>query len=182
VQAVSTTLAWAPDPVHLDRARSWRLDPAVAGAGLFVDLGSHMLDLLAHYFGPITEVRGQAGNRGGLYPVEDTVAGAFTFASGVEGVGLWSFVSGARIDRTEILGNAGRISFACFDAGPVVVETAAGRQELDIAHPAHVHQPLIQTVVDELLGRGRCPSDGVSGARTTVVMDRLLAGYRARRS
>jgi predicted dehydrogenase len=181
VQAVNTTLAWAPDPVHLDRGRSWRLDPVVAGGGLFLDLGSHMLDLLAYYLGPITEVRGQASNRGGLYPVEDTVVGAFTFAGGALGVGMWSFVSGTRVDRTEILGSAGRITFACFDAAPVVVETAAGRQELDIPHPAHVHQPLIQTVVDELLGRGRCPSDGASGARTTAVMDTLLATYRARR-
>jgi hypothetical protein len=40
--------------------------------------------------------------------------------------------------------------------------------------PAHVQQPLIQSVVDELLGRGTCPSTGESGARTSWVMDQLV--------
>jgi len=32
--------------------------------------------------------------------------------------------------------------------------------------------------VDELLGRGQCPSTGESAARTSWVMDRLLEEYR----
>jgi hypothetical protein len=36
---------------------------------------------------------------------------------------------------------------------------------------------LIQTVVDDLLGRGECPSTGESARRTSVVMDEVLAGY-----
>jgi hypothetical protein len=39
-----------------------------------------------------------------------------------------------------------------------------------------VQQPLIQTVVDELLGLGRCPSTGESAARTNWVMDQMLGG------
>jgi len=42
-----------------------------------------------------------------------------------------------------------------------------------------VHQPLIQTIVDELNGTGTCPSTGESGARTAWVMDRILEGFRA---
>jgi hypothetical protein len=44
-----------------------------------------------------------------------------------------------------------------------------------------VQQPLIQTVVDELLGRGHCPSTGESALRTTRVIDQILAGSRGRR-
>ena len=33
---------------------------------------------------------------------------------------------------------------------------------------------------DDLLGLGESPSTGESGARTSWVMDRMLAGYRAR--
>ena len=40
--------------------------------------------------------------------------------------------------------------------------------------PQHIQQPLIQSVVDDLLGTGECPSTGVSGARTNRVMEQLV--------
>jgi hypothetical protein len=36
---------------------------------------------------------------------------------------------------------------------------------------------MIQSVVDDLLGRGECPSTGESARRTSVVMDRVLDAY-----
>jgi len=44
--------------------------------------------------------------------------------------------------------------------------------------PEHVHQPLIQTIVDELNGSGKCPSIGESAARTAHVMEKILAEFR----
>jgi 1,5-anhydro-D-fructose reductase (1,5-anhydro-D-mannitol-forming) len=41
-----------------------------------------------------------------------------------------------------------------------------------------VHQPLIQTIVDEFNGLGHCPSTGESAARTARVVDRILAPLR----
>jgi 1,5-anhydro-D-fructose reductase (1,5-anhydro-D-mannitol-forming) len=180
VRAVAVTLFQPPEPAHLDRSNlPWRVLPEIAGAGIFLDLASHTLDLLDHLLGPIERATGHAANLGGLYPAEDTVTGQMVFASGVQAVGLWSFVASDRRDRVEIIGSRGRLTFATFDDEPLVLETAAGREELRIPHPPHVQQPLIQTVVDELLGRGRCPSTGTSGARTSGVMDALLASYRA---
>jgi predicted dehydrogenase len=174
-------LTQPPAPAHLDRkALPWRVNPKIAGAGLFLDLAAHTLDLCDHLLGPVAEARGEASNRGGLYDAEDTVSAELRFASGVTGVGFWSFVAGTRIDRTEIHGSKGRITFATFDEAPVVVETAAGRQELTIAHPPHVQQPLIQQIVNALLGRGSAVSTGETAARTSGVMDAILAGYRAR--
>jgi len=41
-----------------------------------------------------------------------------------------------------------------------------------------VQQPLIQTIVDELsTGKPSCPSTGESAARTTRVIDSLLATH-----
>jgi hypothetical protein len=45
-----------------------------------------------------------------------------------------------------------------------------------------VQQPLIQTVVDDLLGRGTCPSTGESARRTSAVMDAVLDSYYGGRS
>jgi 1,5-anhydro-D-fructose reductase (1,5-anhydro-D-mannitol-forming) len=161
----------------------WRIDPAISGGGLFVDLAAHTLDLLDFILGPIARVTGGAGNQAGLYGAEDIVHGAFEFASGVRGTGIWSFDAFGDVDRTEIVGSRGRVSFATFDNLPVTLETAtAGARAFDIPHPAHVHQPLIQTIVDELTSHGtaRCPSTGESGARTTRVMDQLLRAYYQR--
>jgi hypothetical protein len=52
--------------------------------------------------------------------------------------------------------------------------------EVDIPHPPHIQQPLIQSVVDELNGVGTCPSTGETAARTSRVMDQILASYYAR--
>ena len=83
-------------------------------------------------------------------------------------------------DRVEIVGTTGRITFATFDDRPIVLERQGVETPFVVPHPPHVQQPLIQTIVDELLGRGRCPSTGESGARTTAIMDRLLRSYYAR--
>ena len=177
--AVHMVLCEPPRPGHLPPSpTAWRLDPAIAGAGLFLDLGSHMLDLLDHLLGPITQVRGAAVNRGGLYAAEDTIAAQLGFESGVVAAATWSFVTGVKLDRTEILGTAGRLQYACYDDAPIVLETAAGRQEIPVPHPPHVQQPLIQTIVDQLRGRGRAASDASNGLRATAVMDQILASYR----
>ena len=51
-------------------------------------------------------------------------------------------------------------------------------EERPVGDPEHVHQPLIQTIIDELNGKGVCPSTGESGARTAKVMDAILADFR----
>lgn len=157
---------------------NWRVVPAVAGAGLFLDLGSHMLDILDYLLGPIRRVEGFAANQGAYYSAEDIVSGSFEFESGVLGTGTWLFTSFDRADWTEIEGTKGHIGYVCFDASPVLLTTSAGTQEIQVMQPAHVQQPLIQSIVDEFNGHGSCPSTGISAARTSWVMDQLLAEYR----
>jgi predicted dehydrogenase len=157
----------------------WRVRPEVSGGGLFVDLGSHTLDLLDHLLGPVAAVSGFAANQGGHHRAEDVVAGAFTFASGVQGVGLWSFDAHERRDEVEIAGTGGSLRFSSFGTEPLVLTTAAGTREIPAPYPATVQLPLIQSVVDALTGRGECPSTGASALRTARVVDALLAGHRA---
>jgi predicted dehydrogenase len=172
---VTITLHQPVSPRELDPSTlPWRVDPAVAGGGHFVDLASHMLDFLDYALGPIDIAYGLASNQAGRYAAEDIVTGTFRFGSGVHGVGTWCFSAFERRDHTEIVGTAGRIAYPTFDAGPVVLTTPDGVTEFSIDHPPHIQQPLIQSVVDALNGVGTCPSTGDSGARTSWVMDRLL--------
>ena len=166
--------------VGVTGALPWRVDPAVAGGGHFVDLASHTLDLLDHLLGPIASAVGGAANQGGFYRAEDIVSAALAFESGVRGTGLWCFTADRNEDRVEIVGSAGRISFSTFDEAPVVLSKESGVETFTVPHPPHVQQPLIQTIVDALRGRGTCPSTGESGARASRVMDALLQSYYER--
>lgn len=158
----------------------WHVRPEISGGGLFVDVGCHTLDMLDYLLGPIVSVSGHAGNQQHGYPAEDTVSMSFAFASGVQGGGAWNFCSFREEDRVEIVGDKGRIAFATFGNGPIVVETAEGVREFVIENPLHIQQPLIETIVAELNGRGTCPSTPESAARTSWVMDQVLAGYYGR--
>lgn len=158
----------------------WRVRPEIAGAGRFLDLASHTLDLLDFFFGSIAHARGHALNQAGLYDAEDIVAGSFMFESGALGTGVWCFTTGHKEDVVEIVGDKGRISFATFGFAnePVRLETLKGSEEFVIPHPPHIQQPMIQAIVDELNGKGKSPSNGDSAARTNRVMDEMLFDWR----
>ena len=158
----------------------WRVDAARSGGGLFVDMMSHTLDFLDFVFGPIEDARGFAANQGGAYAAEDVVAASWRFASGVQGSGAFCYAADRDEEWNEIVGAAGRIRFSTTRAVPIRVQRGEAVEEIPLADPPHVHQPLIQAIVDELNGRGRCPSTGESGARTTKVIDRILGEHRQR--
>jgi predicted dehydrogenase len=175
VRFVSTTLYQPAAPEDLaSETLPWRVVPEIAGGGRFVDLASHTLDFLDYTLGPIVEVQGQASNQAGKYRAEDMVTGTFRFASGVQGTGTWCFSAYDKFDVTEIVGDKGKISFSTFGAEPVKLITGMDVVEHAFDYPQHIEQPLIQIVVDELNGIGKCPSTGETAARTSWVMDRML--------
>lgn len=162
------------DPTQLP----WTVLPALSGGGIFVDLACHTLDLLDYLFGPITAVGGHAGSQRKAYPAEDTVSMSFAFGNGMQGAGIWNFCSFKNYDNVEIVGDRGRLAFSTFGDGPIVLENGDGLREFRLDNPRHIQQPLVETVVAELTGRGRCPSTGASASRTTWVIDQVLAEYR----
>lgn len=162
-----------------DRAPAgWRLDPAVSGGGLLLDLGSHALDLFDWLLGPLVDVSGTAARTDPDGRVEDVVAMRFRTTSGVPGSALWDFAgAGPYEDRVQIGGTEGTLRFAVFGGEPVRLEARGGEEIFPAETPVHIQQPLVQTVVDTLRGQGTCPSTGESAARTSRVMDEVLAGY-----
>lgn len=162
-----------------DEARSWRVTPEIAGAGLFFDLGSHCLDLLDFLVGPIADVTGFSVNSGRAYTAEDVTGAAFRFAAPIAGTGLWNFNAAAPEDGIIVSGTDGQLHTPVFADTDVTVVRGGERRVFEIRNPPHVHQPLIQTIVDELHGQGRCPSPAESAARTSWVMDRCVTGYYA---
>lgn len=155
----------------------WRLRAEESGGGLFMDVGCHALDLIDHLCGPLLDVAGEARNQGGRYREEDRVEMHWTHGSGLTGAALFDFAAEGEQDEMRIEGEQGMIACSLFEEAPVCLKTDAGVEQLDVPHPPHVHQPLIQAVVNELRGVGRCPATAEAGLRTARVMDAVLESY-----
>jgi predicted dehydrogenase len=156
----------------------WRVLPDIAGGGYFVDLAAHTLDILDYFLGPILHATGSAENQAGLYPAEDIVTAHFKFESGIIGTGIWCFTAGTHSDLVEIVGSQATIRFSTFGDQPIELIRTTGHKKWKIDHPAHIQQPHIQSIVNELNQNGYCPSNGKSAARTNQVIDWILADWR----
>ena len=156
----------------------WRVIPEISGGGYFFDLASHILDILDFYFGPIASAEGIAANQMEQYPAEDVVSASFIFGNGIVGNGVWCFSTDRNEDLIEIFGEKGKITFSGFTTAPVKLYTANDEKSWAIENPKHIQLPHIQSIVDELLGKGVCPSHGDSAAGTSWVMDRMTENWR----
>jgi predicted dehydrogenase len=176
---VQMQLFVAPSDEERKGNLSWRVDPAISGGGHFFDLASHQLDYLDFIFGPITKINSIVRNQSGLYQPEDFVTASFLFPENIVGTGTWCFsasIESAR-DTIEIIGNKGSIHFSTFSFNPIVLNNEAGRQEFVNERPEHVQFNLIERIVQTLNGNGNSPSTGISGARTSKVMDEIVKEY-----
>ena len=160
---------------------NWRFDPTIAGAGQFLDLASHGLDILDFLISPITRASGYALNTGGTYKAEDVTTATFEFESGVLGTGCWNFNADHSANTITFTGSNGTLQTPVFSDTDIILKRDGQQESISAPNPAHVHQPLIQSIVDELLGNGQCESTGESGARTSWVMDQCLITYYGER-
>lgn len=163
-------------PAHR-RENGWRVDPAIAGGGLFLDLGSHALNALQWIVGPFENVRGSSSAIHSSSVVEEMVTLQWTHGRAL-GTGLWNFASAFNEDTIELIGTEGRLAWSCFGRGDLTLSRGSSTETTSHPNPPHVHQPLIQSIVDELNGDGICPSDAISGMRTSEIMDVALAEFR----
>lgn len=159
---------------------NWRTDPEVAGGGYFFDLAAHQLDYLDYVLGPVKTVVGNAANQAGLYQAADIITSSFVFENGVQGCGTWCFTvdSASEKDEMVFVGSKGQLRVSFFGAPELHIEKSGSPTEtLTFDLPHHIQQPLIQTVVDDILGKGNCPSTGESAVRTNWVMEEMTKNY-----
>jgi predicted dehydrogenase len=157
----------------------WRVDPVMSGGGHFFDLACHQLDYFDYLFGPVQKVKSVVLNQGGLYQAEDFVTAEFVFPENIVGSGTWCFSVSKESNRDfiEITGTEGYIRFSTFNFEPIVLVNVSGRQEFINERPEHVQYYLIEKIVQALEGKGTSPSTGITGARTSWVMDEIVAEY-----
>jgi predicted dehydrogenase len=168
VRAVNSVRCQPPKP------QSWQIVHGLSGGGWFFDAACHTVDWLDHLFGPLRDVRGRAVSHGGR--VEDTVAISYTIGDGIVGSGTWCFDSDVNYDSTAVIGTKGAVSLSISAPDDIHLVRGDHHERIALPDPPHVHAPLLQTIVDEWNGSGRCASTGFTATRTAVVMDTVLSG------
>jgi len=161
------------DKEMADPGRAWRIDPSMAGGGLFHDLSPHQLDMMLYLFGEIERATGIATTQGNSYKADDIVAGNILFRNKVLFEGVWCFNVPPEIEKEccEIIGTEGKISFSFFEHKPILV-TRNGKTETIVIDPLqHVQQPMIEKIVDYFRGKQSNPCSGETGLQVMELID-----------
>jgi predicted dehydrogenase len=159
---------------------NWRVDPALAGAGLFYDLAPHQLDLLIHFLGKPTSAIGLAVNQAGLYTAEDLVVGVAQLPHQVLFNGTWCFTTpeGKEEDIFEIQGSAGSLRFAVF--GHALTIEHNGIIEIEkFQPPQHIQQPMIEKIVQYFLGNADNPCSAADAIQSMEMMEQFAYGSQS---
>ncbi len=145
---------------------AWRVDPSIAGGGLFHDLAPHQFGLMNYFFGEAEKVSGTSLNQGSLYEADDMVAGNIVFKNGVLFNGIWCFNVSPEDekDHCRIVGEKGSIAFTFFNQREVIVTVNGKKETLSFDILQHVQQPMIEKIVEYFLDEGPNPCSGEEGA------------------
>lgn len=151
---------------------NWRLNPAVAGGGLFHDLAPHQLDLMLYYFGNTKSFHGISVNQSGDENVDDLVTGHILFENDIVFTGVWCFTvaNGANEDICEIYGSKGKISFPMF-GHEINLTINEKTEKLKFEALQHVEQPMIEKVVSYFLDQAENPCSAQEAIKTMELLD-----------
>ncbi len=96
---------------RVDMTRRWNSDPAISGGGVLIDNGTHSVDVVRYFLGPVVEVMAVEAKRIQNLAVEDTATMLLRTADGVLGtVDLSWSVEKATDAYLTLYGSQGTIS------------------------------------------------------------------------
>ena len=156
------------------RTGAWRQDPEQSGGGVYIDNGSHCIDLLRFFFGEVVSAGAFVETLVEGYAVEDTASSILKLANGAQAVVTCQWSTGdPDADRNavmEILGTDGAIlsspQHEKFSRGRLLVATDSGEQSYSFEESTHVN--LLEEFA-AAVAEGRTPAisieDGIAAQR-----------------
>ena len=179
IRYVYVTQTKPVEDTELDRENlPWRVIPEISGGGKFLDMGVHVLDCLAMFFGEYEYMNGIACNQGGYYDAEDTVVATFKFKSGIPGSGSWCYVADKDTNEVQIVGEKGRIVYDGLSAKRFVLEVGGKEETFTFEVPEHASMPYQQAVVNELIGKTDSEANFEQAINVVKMTDMILEQYK----
>lgn len=159
---------WLPGE---DAARTWLLDPALAGGGPLYDVGSHRIDVMNFLFGEPARATAQLSNAVHALKVEDCATVVIEYRSKVRAVVDVRWNSRVPRDEFRIVGTNGEMELTPLN-GPDLIYPG-GREHLP-TH-ANLHFPCVQNFVNAVLDGAPLLSSGATALWTDWVTEQALA-------
>ena len=150
---------------------AWFTDPALAGGGAFMDLGTHAVHLVRTLLGPVRRVFATIGNVSGAYPrVDDFGVAIFEFANGVRGVVEASWVQNGGICPLEIAGSRATL----FDMPGTGLVTSVPKAEPLPVPPGEMRPKRVDRLIAAIQGtitREELDADLLAAADAVAIME-----------
>ncbi len=99
----------AQSGIWYEPGNNWRLDPAISGGGVLMDLGPHVFDLMLQFGGPAARVSAFIANLHFKYDVEDFAQVRLEFERGGVGLVELSYCVRSYGGRLEAYGTGGTV-------------------------------------------------------------------------
>lgn len=177
VQSVDFFLNRIFDPKEAET--KWLYNPVLSGGGKFYDIAPHTVDIFQFLFGDINEVHGSAENCGTGCPLENFVIMDVITAQDIQGHLRFCCTAKEKSDRMTVTGTAGKMEFSVHGKQDIQVWDRNGilHYSTVVKDPVTVELPMVQTVVEDLLGLGRCLSHARDVLITYDVIDQVLDDF-----
>jgi predicted dehydrogenase len=174
IRHISWQLHKPPNSSDLNKTYNWRVDKNIAYGGYFDDVGSHGLNLFSFLLGDIIHAKGVCTNQQNLYSAKDSITASWMHPNNITGSGSWNFGAFKRVDRVNIFGSDGEITFSVLDEHPIEYENHKKKESLTIPNPQNIQLYHAKNIKKHLNNISIHPSLGESGVHTNWVMDKIL--------
>jgi predicted dehydrogenase len=160
------------DPAPTDPKR-WRVHKSESGGGVLLDVGSHRLDLLVHFFGLPELVAGRAQTLAHSYDVDDAATGMMSYKNGLTAWTSFLWSSRTGWDEFDIVGTDGRIVMLPLDSPSLSITAGGKTSEEKLPGPVNRQELLVKDFSRALLEKRAPVVTGVEGRKTTLIMDAI---------
>lgn len=160
---------------------NWRVNPAISGGGVLMDIGSHRISLLQYLMGDVVSARGHAEPVYLNVDVDDSAVFTLRFASGAHAVANINWNVGISEDAVEIYGTEGCLRCAPLNSGNVTLEQSGKVFEMHEPPLRYTHTGLVADFVTHLKTGAPIRCSGEEGLKTNAVIEQIYAEGPSRR-